>query len=225
MPPIRFGTSVTMPKTQRSVDQPDFVADLLAAIRDEASVLTFPPKNTVRCIGRPLFRSQLARDAGCLLDIDVSVISWACLPMVLNRRSRPHIPDFAVTRATGVSLVDVDPALAKRAPQDWLSDAAQALGYSYEICHEANIRGDARLENARDLLQYAHHKASLGDRLRILTLLDEHGSMPLSTCLEAVRNGPDAIAVIAALALQRFIEIDLDEARIGPDTRVSRFRA
>ncbi|WP_445489463.1 hypothetical protein [Rhodopseudomonas sp. RCAM05734] len=189
-----------MPKAQRYVENSDFVADLLAGIKDEASVLSFAPKNTVRCTGRPLFRSQLARDVGCLLDIDVSVISWACLPMVLSRRSRRHVPDFAVTRATGVSLVDIAPASAKRAPPDWSSDAAHALGYDYELCHEAAVRSDARLENARDLLQYARCKASLGDRLRILTLLEEHGSMPLSTCLEAVRNGYDAIAVIAVFS-------------------------
>ncbi|WP_445489505.1 hypothetical protein [Rhodopseudomonas sp. RCAM05734] len=118
-----------MPKAQRYVEKSDFVADLLAGIKDEASVLSFAPKNTVRCTGRPLFRSQLARDVGCLLDIDVSVISWACLPMVLSRRSRRHVPDFAVTRATGVSLVDIAPASAKRAPPDWSSDAAHALGY------------------------------------------------------------------------------------------------
>jgi hypothetical protein len=29
--------------------------------------------------------------------------------------------------------------------------------------------------------------------------------------------------VIAAMALRRFVEIDLDKARIGPETRVSRF--
>lgn len=65
-----------------------------------------------------------------------------------------------------------------------------------------------------------YNKASLGDRLRIPTLLEENGSMPLSTCLEAVRNGHDAIAVITALALQRLIETDLDEARIGPEQSV-----
>ncbi len=213
-----------MSRPQRSDDQPDSVSKLLATIRDEAAALSFPPKNTVRCIGIPMFRTQTARDVGCLLDIDPSVISWTCLPMVLSRRNRHHVPDFAVSRATSASLVDAIPCLVKRSPPEWVSGATETIGYRHETYHGADLRGDVRLENARDLLQYASYRASLGDRIRILTLLDENGSMPLSACLQAVRNGHDAIAVVAALALQRFIEMDLDDARIGPDTRVSRFR-
>jgi hypothetical protein len=170
-----------------------------------------------------MFRTSVARDVGCLLDLDPFVISWTCLPLVLSRRNRRHVPDFAVTRATGTLVVDAIPASGQAVPPQWASDAAERLGYGYEVHHESNLRGDVRLENARDLLQYASYRVSLGDRLRVLTLLEEHGSMPLSACLQVVRNS-DAIGVIAALALRRFIEIELDEARIGPETRVSPFR-
>ncbi|TAH66378.1 MAG: hypothetical protein EWM45_11535 [Rhodopseudomonas palustris] len=184
----------------------------------------FPPKASVRCIGRPMFRTQLARDVGCLLDLDPTVISWTCLPLVLSRRNRHHVPDFSVTRPEGASLVDAKPTFGKRTALEWVGEAAQSLGYQYETRQEAELRGSVRLENARDLLQYAAYRPSLGDRVRILTVLEECGSLPLSSCLQAVRSGHDAIAVIASLALQRFIEIELDEARIGPDTIVSRFR-
>jgi hypothetical protein len=129
-----------------------------------------------------------------------------------------------VTRATGQGLIDVIPTLRSHIPPEWASSAAQALGYGYETRREADLRGDVRLENARDLVQYAAYRASLGDRVRVLGLLEEYGSVPLSTCLQVVRNGHDAIGVVAALVLRRFIEMDLDEARIGPDTRVSAFR-
>jgi hypothetical protein len=171
-----------------------------------------------------MFRTSVARDVGCLLDLDPSVISWTCLPLVLSRRNRRHVPDFAVTRATRTLVVDTIPASGQAVPPQWASDAAERLRYGYEVHHEANLRGDVRLENARDLLQYASYRVSLGDRLRVLTLLEDHGPMPLSACLQAIRHGHDAIGVIAALVLRRFIEIELDEARIGPDTRVSRIR-
>ncbi|MFC0243248.1 hypothetical protein [Rhodopseudomonas telluris] len=159
-----------------------------------------------------------------MLDVDPSVTSWTCLPLVLSHRIHHHVPDFLVTRPEGVSLLDAHPSLVKRPPPDWLGETAQAMGYKYEKREEAELRGSIRLENAHDLLQYAGYRASLGDRIRILALLEENGSLPLSSCLEAVRSGHDAIAVIASLALQRFIEIELDDARIGPSTMVSRFR-
>ncbi|MBB5045948.1 hypothetical protein HNR60_000683 [Rhodopseudomonas rhenobacensis] len=214
-----------MSKPQRSDDQQDSVAKMLASIRDMASALFFPPKNTVRCVCLPMFRIQVARDVGCLLEIDPSVISGTCLPMVLSRRDRHHFPDFAVNRAIGTRLVDAVPVLGKRTPPEWVREAAQVLGYHYETYQEADLRGDIRLDHARDLLQYAAYRISLGGRVRIIiTLLEESGSSPLSSCLQTISSGHDAIAITAALALQRFIEIELDDAGIEPDTAIFRFR-
>ena len=53
--------------------------------------------------------------------------------------------------------------------------------------------------------------------------LDEQGRLPLTACMHVIRDGRDPIGTIAAMALRRFVEIDLDKARIGPETRVSRF--
>lgn len=213
-----------MSKPQRSDHRPDQISKVLQGAQDEAVALFFPPKNTVRCVGRPMFRTHVARDVGCLLDLDPTVVSWTCLPLVLSCRNRHHIPDFSVTRPEGVSLVDALPRLGTRPVPEWVVEATQAMGYQHETHQEAELRGSVRLENARDLLQYAAYRPSLGDRVRILAILEESGSMPLSSCLQAVRSGHDAIAVIASMALQRFIEIELDDARIGPSTIVSRFR-
>ncbi|WP_048710682.1 hypothetical protein [Microvirga massiliensis] len=213
-----------MPITSQVVVCSDDDPDLLARIREEASGLALPPRGTVRCVGRPLFRTQVARDVGCLLDIDPAVVSWTCLPRVLHHRDGRHVPDFAVTRATGVTLLDAVPASGSPPLPGWMPAAAQELGPRYEVLHEIDVRDGFRLENARDLLRYASYRVSLGDRVRLLALLDEHGPLPLAACMQAVREARDAIGVIAALALRRFLEIELDEARIGPDTRVARFR-
>jgi hypothetical protein len=81
-----------------------------------------------------------------------------------------------------------------------------------------------RLENARELLRYASWRVSLSDRVRLLAALDQEGSLTMAEAMTTIRNGADPIAAIAALCLHRFIEIDLDSGRIGPQTRVAPFR-
>lgn len=211
-----------MPTLSPSHCQPTADSDLLARIRKDAAGKSFPPRSTVRCIGEPAFRSQLARDIGCLLDVDPTVVSWTCLPLVLRDYSNWHVTDVAVTRTSGIDLIDAVPTNKNTPLPLWVPAAAHTLGHGYQAQRDADIREGFRLENARDLLRYSSLAVSLGDRVRLLALLDEHESMPLAVCMQSVRDGRDAIGVIAALALRRFIEIDLDDARIGPETRVSR---
>lgn len=49
------------------------------------------------------------------------------------------------------------------------------------------------------------------------------GSLAVAEALSALREGRP-MARLAALILHRFIEIDLDEAMIGPETAVRRIR-
>jgi hypothetical protein len=212
-----------MPISQPSAIGIDDALDVLTRIREETSALSFSPRGTVRCGGRPMFRHQTARNFGCLLDVDPSVISWTCLPMALHHAQGPHVPDFAVTRTSGTTLMDVLPQNRKTPPLPLLAEAALAAGHRYETITEADVPEGFRLDNARDLLRYANYRISLGDRVRLLTLLEEEGPMPLAACMQVIRDGRDPIGTIAAMALRRFVDIDLDEARIGPETRVSRF--
>jgi hypothetical protein len=110
----------------------DNEADLLAQMRESASALFFHPRGAVRCRGVPLFRSQAARDLGCLLDVDPVVESWTCLPMVLAYGTGMHVSDFAVDRSDGTVLTDAVPPDAKSPPPDWVPDVARDLGYRYE---------------------------------------------------------------------------------------------
>ncbi|WP_246688925.1 hypothetical protein [Mesorhizobium sp. WSM4310] len=63
----------------------------------------------------------------------------------------------------------------------------------------------------------------MGDRIRLLGALDEAGSVSVGECLAAFRETVP-IAGLSSLVLHRFVEIDLDEARIGPETAVRRIR-
>jgi hypothetical protein len=195
---------------------------LLMKVRTEVAEQYSSIGHTLHCVGPACFRTQAARDLAYLLDVDRSVRSWRCLPLVLAHRGVAHVPDFLVTRAGGTLLMDAGLPSSQR-PLDWCHEAAERVGYRYERhVFDSSLR--YRLENARELLAYASHPIQLRERLLLLTCLDDYRSLPLSACIHVLRGSHNPVGVIAAMALRRFVEIDLDEARMGPETRVSRFR-
>lgn len=194
------------------------ILDPLEAARSEAALCTFHPRGTFRCVGSPAFRSQQARDLACLLDLDPSVREWSCLPLTLRSAGAAHVPDFVVIRGQGAFLVDAVESVGVPMA-GWLEAEAVRQGYAYE--RVAVDRTGTRLANARDLLRYAHWQCPLGDRVRLLAALDEFASMTVAECLPAFRETAP-IPGLSSLILNRFVEIDLDEARIGPETVVRR---
>jgi hypothetical protein len=54
-------------------------------------------------------------------------------------------------------------------------------------------------------------------------LLEEMGSLTIAECLSAIREGRP-MPTLASLILQGFLEIDLDDALISPETQVRRIR-
>lgn len=196
------------------------VDSLLDAARAEAGNRHFSPRGTVRCVGGPMFKNQLARDLACLFDLDPSVREWSCLPLALGSDDMVHVPDFMVVRGQGACLVDAVETIEAPSAR-WIEGEAMRRGYTYERVTSDEFRAGARLANARDLLRYARWHCPLGDRVRLLAALDEHGSMTVAECLPAFLE-IRPIAGLSSLILQRFVEIDLDEARIGPETQVRR---
>lgn len=198
--------------------------DLLTREREAASKNAFTPRNTVRCNEAAIFRTKAARHAACLLDADPFVLSWSCLPRLISWKDGQHVPDFLVKKSSGIAYIDVTPVTGN-APPSWMPEAAKAQGWRYEVMSEASFADGCRLANAQEMLRYAAFDVSLGDRVRVLSFLEEHGPAPLATCMTVIRNGQDPVGVLAALALRRFIDIEIDEALLGPDTRVSCFRS
>lgn len=191
----------------------------VSAAFEEAGRQIFFPRSTVRCIGVAAFRTQLARDLGCLLDVDDSVLSWSCLSLELTTATGSHVPDFTVVYEDGQKIL-ADAAVADGNPA--AAEAAERAGAAYRTFRRRDIEG-IRLENARDLLRYARYRTPLNDRLRILTALGELGSIPIAECLHLFREAPPMTG-LAWLILHRFISVDLDEAMIGPDTIVRRYQ-
>ncbi len=178
----------------------------------------FYPVATIKCEGAAVFRSQVARDVACLLDIDSSVSSWRCQPLNHSEQAQGGTPDFRVSFNDG-SYRYLD------APDRDERDTTfrRHLDSDYGQLSHDDVYDGCRLHNARDLLRYGGWRTPLGDRVRLLAALDEHGSLTLAECLSAIQE-TRPVAGVASLILSGFVEVDLDEALLGPETIVRRIR-
>jgi len=177
---------------------------------------------TLKCVGPAAFRSEQARDFACLLDLDPDVVQWRPAPPILREGDDQYQLDFVVITETGSFLVDV--GREEPLPPPWVAALAESMGHQYRPVAMAELEGSFRLRNAKDLLRYGFYRPPLGDRIRLLAALDDMGSLTVAECMSAVREGRP-MPTVAALILQGFLEIDLDDALIGPDTQVRRIRS
>lgn len=185
------------------------------------------PSFTTKCRGRTLYRSQEASDYACLLELDSTVVHWRCITQPIVNDSRARKPrhryvDFAVrTTDERNLLVDIWRGIPETIT--WLPGVAERLGYRYQPVSIFDVN-PVRLQNAKDLVRYAGWQATLGDRIRILAGLEEMGSLTLAECLGAVRESRP-MASIASMILMGVLEVELDDALLGPDAVVRRARS
>ena len=179
------------------------------------------PVATLKAIGRPVFRSQEARDYACLLDLDPDVVSWQSVTHPLTDvgdcRGHHHV-DLEVHTATASLMVEV--CTGNAAAPSWLRSTLEECGFHYQMVRFSDLN-PVRVANARDLIGYAKREATLGDRLRVLAALDEMGTLTLAECLTAVREGR-AMETIASLILRGHLDVDLDDDLLAPDSVVRR---
>ncbi|AYG59938.1 hypothetical protein [Rhizobium jaguaris] len=191
----------------------------LLSHRAEARAFLPSGLNTVRSVGPLRFRSELARDYACLLDVDDQLGSWTCGPIFHDGEGEQFTADFEVNYGTSIEIVTIEDA-SQRLPT-WLPQRIHDLGHRYRHVDRSAI-APVRLQNAKDLLQYARVTVSLSDRVRLLSALDEQGSLSLADC-QSINMTGRAVPVVASLFLHRFIVFDdIDELPLGPDSRVRR---
>ncbi|MBZ7924396.1 hypothetical protein LAC81_27085 [Ensifer adhaerens] len=172
-----------------------------------------------RCVGRFIARDQLARDVACLLDFEDAVSSWNCRSLHLRHGFDTYSPDFVAERQYDVLVIDV---IGQRRPPQWVSEAVTSQGFTYRTMSRGDI-DPIRLRNCKDLLQCSGGEVSLGDRVRLLSVLDQHYSLTLAESLSVFQESKPILG-LANMVVGRFIEIDLDTALIGPETVVRRYR-
>ena len=189
---------------------------LTLARRQASSIRRFGPPGTVFCRGRPIFRSQLARDLGLLLDLDRSVVEWSCLPQIVELADSSgeiieRVPDFLVLDIEDRSRF-VDAGAARLKPVDPL--------VAHQSVSVDEIRREPALTNARQMMRYANRVVSLGDRVRLLAWLEEMSPITLIEAASAMRESAEPVGAVIALALKRVVSIDWQESSIGPETQV-----
>ncbi|NTE35221.1 hypothetical protein [Agrobacterium tumefaciens] len=182
---------------------------------------TYSPMATIKCDGRAQFRSQQARDFACLLDLDPDVARWSTAPPLLWNGDDEYQLDFVVLTENGSFLIDV--GQDEPSPPMWLSAAVESIGHRYRPVAMIDFADSFRLQNAKDLLRYGFYRPPLGDRIRLLAGLEEMGSLTIAECLSAIQEGRP-MPTLAALILQGFLQVDLDDALISPETAVRRIR-
>jgi len=193
----------------------------LATAKNSASIQKFPPSATIKCEGAPVFRSRTARDLACLLDLNPSVVSWTCMPVAIEVGAVIHVCDFGMIDVDSVYWLLDAPDRHGEFDIESHIDAAARVNGRYRLVSRDEVYEGCRLRNARDLLRYGRHEVALGDRVRLLSVLDENGPLPLSDCLTVIRE-TQPVAAVAAMILNGFVEVDLDEAILGPETMVRR---
>ncbi|MGW9232833.1 hypothetical protein ACWGPT_18400 [Pseudorhizobium sp. NPDC055634] len=192
----------------------------LDAVYRQASVKQFFPKATVRCPDGPVFRTQLARDLACLLDVDDEVGAWSpvCFGVFLD--GRLHVPDFMVDYLDGrrefLDAVEIggDPLV---------TETLACMRRHHRFVPRMEIEEGHRLQNAKDLLRYSCRRTPLNDRIRLLAALDETGSLTIAETLNLFQE-TRPMAAISWMILHRFISADLDAAPLGPETAIRRFQ-
>jgi hypothetical protein len=159
----------------------------------------------------------------CILELNPSVVSWIAAAPPLQIGENEHVPDFDMLDTDGVRWLLDAPDRALVASVTTVEAAALAARYRYRLVTKDEVYDGFRLRNARDLLRYCGHNVPLGDRVRMLAALEENGSLPLSDCLSIVRE-TQPVPAVASLVLQGLLEVELDDALIGPETQVRRIR-
>lgn len=191
--------------------------------RHSASIRTFSPAATIKCDGPSIFRSQVARDTACLLDVNPAVVSWHCMPVSLDCGNVAHVPDFGILNDDGGRMLIDSPDRVLPIEAEGIAGAAETVGLRYRRLLTDEVYEGPRLQNAKDLLSYGSYGLALGDRLRVLATLDEHGNLTVAECL-TVFTETKPVAGLAQMILRGFVEVDLDTELLGPETMVRRIR-
>ncbi|MDE1993474.1 MAG: hypothetical protein KGI75_13300 [Rhizobiaceae bacterium] len=100
-----------------------------------------------------------------------------------------------------------------------VTEAAACRQLWHRFVYGDEIGAGFRLKNAKDLLRYAKYVVPLGDRIRLLSALEQEGSASLAECLGLFRE-ISPIAGLSSLILHRFLTVDLDAELLSPHTEV-----
>ncbi len=198
-------------------------------------VTGFVPSRKAASPGLVPWESELERDCVVLAEFRPAVRAIVAQPHTLeawsDADSFEHTPDYLL-RSGGAAedddeVVEVKPGTRALKPETKrrlrISAAAhRALGFSFSVLGETEIRAQPRLANPEILLRYRLAAAREGLAHRLATLLASAGGrLTIGDCARAMDGGPAVRFEIYALACRGLVELDLS-APLGPGTAVLR---
>jgi hypothetical protein len=147
-------------------------------------------------------------------EADSSITLWDSLQ---------HTPDYRVDTDEGRSLVDIitstyPPTLEHLAH---VERAAAEQGIAYRVVTASTLRSGLPFLAARLIHDCRRRLVPAGDRVRILHVLDEVGSLPLVEAAGLATASVDGVAAVLALVCEGLIKVEITNG-IVPEAPVRR---
>lgn len=139
----------------------------------------------------------------------------------INGATVRHVPDCRLLSDGRAIIVDVYRRLRAAGGRfEAVAGALEGQGVTYECREPPSVFGSPLLMNCRSVWGCRRVQVPAADQVRVLDLL---GSDPLllAEVVQAVR-AEDGVPAILALACHGILQLDLETAPLGPETRVWR---
>lgn len=171
-------------------------------------------------------RHPALRNALIQASLDPQVRSIGYIASTFVASEQVELGAVVVLRDDGRFLLDVVPARRIRDLEEegLLLIALADLDLKPLIVTAEDIRREPRYANAKTVWMYQLHPVGIEMRMRILTVLQEGGPLPLACLLKRVHAVRDPAPAVLALACSDLIELDLVSQPLGPST-VARSRS
>jgi hypothetical protein len=201
----------------REPSRPDFEYDPMLSTAPRADLFISAKTTTAIPALHPLVRDALVQ-----ASLDPQVRALEFVPTAMVEAAQVALQAIVVVRDDGRFHLDVvDARRVRDIDEEGLALIALGrLGLVPLTLTAADIKREPRFANARAVWAYRLHPVGIEMRLRILTVLQEDGPLPLGCLLKRVRTVRDPAPAVMALACSDLIELELVSRPLGPATMV-----
>lgn len=167
-------------------------------------------------------RNPLLRDALVQASLDPAVRSLEFIQTATVETTQVALRAIVIIRDDGRFYLDVVEArqVCDVETEGLALIAFDRLDLKPLTLSAADIKRQPRFANARAVWEYRMHPVGIAMRLKILSVLQEDGPMPLGCLLKQIRATRDPAPAVLALACSDLVEIDLVSRPLGPLTIV-----
>jgi hypothetical protein len=165
-------------------------------------------------------RNALVRDALIQFSLDPQVRAIEFIPTTAVDATQVALKAIIIVRDDGRFYLDVVEARPVRdvETEGLALIALDRLDLKPITLTSADIKREPRFANARAVWAYRLHPVGISMRMKVLTLLQEDGPLPLGCLLKRINASRDPAPAVLAMACSDLIELDLLSQPLGPLT-------